>query len=157
MVERLVAEGLNDCDVSRRTGIPRTTIRDWRQAGFEREELGRLDPGQSHQHDFTGLPPTYAYLLGLHLGDGSISRHARGVYRLRITLDSAYPVIIAACRASMAHVNAFESRVGPGAPRRRLRRRRLLFEALAVLLSAARARAQAQATDRARRLAAPDL
>jgi hypothetical protein len=72
MVERLVAEGLNDCDVSRRTGIPRTTIRDWRQAGFEKEELGRLDPGQSHQHDFTGLPPTYAYLLGLYLGDGSI-------------------------------------------------------------------------------------
>jgi hypothetical protein len=104
MVERLVAEGLNDCDVSRRTGIPRTTVRDWRQTGFEKEELGRLDPGEPHQHDFTRLPPSYAYLLGLYLGDGCISQHARGVYRLRITLDSAYPMIIAACRASMARV-----------------------------------------------------
>ena len=104
MVERLVAEGLNDCDVSRLTGIPRTTVRDWRQTGFEKEELGRLDPGEPHQHDFTRLPPSYAYLLGLYLGDGCISQHARGVYRLRITLDSAYPMIIAACRASMARV-----------------------------------------------------
>jgi hypothetical protein len=26
----LIAGGLNDCEVARRTGIPRTTIRDWR-------------------------------------------------------------------------------------------------------------------------------
>jgi hypothetical protein len=26
----LVAEGLNDCEIGRRTGIPRGTIRDWR-------------------------------------------------------------------------------------------------------------------------------
>ena len=27
---RLVAEGLNDCEIGRRLGIPRRTIRDWR-------------------------------------------------------------------------------------------------------------------------------
>jgi hypothetical protein len=102
MVQRLVAEGLNDCDVSRRTGIPRTTVRDWRQDGFQKGKLGRL--GEPHQHDFSRLPRSYAYLLGLYLGDGCISRHARAVYRLRVTLDSAYPMIIAECRESMAEV-----------------------------------------------------
>jgi hypothetical protein len=47
-------------------------------------------------HDFTALPASYVYLLGLYLGDGCISRHPRNVYRLRITLDVAYPGIIAA-------------------------------------------------------------
>jgi hypothetical protein len=101
MVERLVAEGLNDCDVSRRTGVPRTTVRDWRQNGFEKRNLSRL--GDPHRHDYTRLPWSYVYLLGLYLGDGCISQHAR-VYRLRIALDSAYPMIIAACRESMAEV-----------------------------------------------------
>jgi hypothetical protein len=101
MVERLVAEGLNDCDVSRRTGVPRTTVGDWRQDGFEKRKLDRR--GGAHRRDYTRLPRSYVYLLGLYLGDGCISHHAR-VYRLRIALDSAYPMIIAACRRSMAEV-----------------------------------------------------
>jgi hypothetical protein len=36
----------------------------------------------------------YAYLLGAYLGDGCISSHPRGVYRLRITCDQKYPDII---------------------------------------------------------------
>jgi hypothetical protein len=44
----------------------------------------------------------YAQLLGLYLGDGSISRHARGVCRLRITLDRAYPGIVAECAAMIS-------------------------------------------------------
>lgn len=46
----------------------------------------------------------YAYLLGLYLGDGCISEHRRGVYRLRVTLDQRYPLIIAECTAAMAVV-----------------------------------------------------
>jgi hypothetical protein len=37
--------------------------------------------------------PDYAELLGLYLGDGSISTHARTL-RLRIALDAKYPLII---------------------------------------------------------------
>jgi hypothetical protein len=37
------------------------------------------------------------YLLGLYLGDGCISHGRRGVYCLRITLDSRYPKIISEC------------------------------------------------------------
>ena len=42
------------------------------------------------------------HLLGLYLGDGCISAHARGVYRLRIVLDVKYPGIIAAATAALA-------------------------------------------------------
>jgi hypothetical protein len=50
------------------------------------------------------LAASYAYLLGLYLGDGCISRHAREVYRLRIILDVKYPEIIAGAAAAMADV-----------------------------------------------------
>jgi hypothetical protein len=56
-------------------------------------------------HRFEQLPhPDYAYLLGLYLGDGCISAHRRQVFRLRITLDTAYPGIIDECAAAMAVV-----------------------------------------------------
>lgn len=40
-------------------------------------------------------PESYAYLLGLYLGDGCVVRHARTT-RLVIMLDGAYPRIVAA-------------------------------------------------------------
>jgi len=46
----------------------------------------------------------YAYLLGLYLGDGCLLRHPRGVYRLHVFLDSAYPIIAAECEAAMSLV-----------------------------------------------------
>jgi hypothetical protein len=52
-------------------------------------------------HDFERLPPSYAYLLGLYLGDGCLSKHRRGVFRLRVVLDSRYPGIVAECAAAM--------------------------------------------------------
>jgi hypothetical protein len=36
---------------------------------------------------------SYAYLLGLYLGDGHIVKQRRGVYQLRISMDSRYPSI----------------------------------------------------------------
>jgi hypothetical protein len=46
------------------------------------------------------------YLLGLYLGDGVVSRHPRGVWRLRIVQDSRYQALIDACVAAMAEVSA---------------------------------------------------
>lgn len=52
-------------------------------------------------HDQSSLhAASYAYLLGLYLGDGCISRDRR-TWRLRITLDQKYPVIIEQCRAAI--------------------------------------------------------
>lgn len=42
----------------------------------------------------------YAYLLGLYLGDGCISKMGR-VFRLRISLDKKYPGIIDSCRTAI--------------------------------------------------------
>ncbi len=46
----------------------------------------------------------YTYLLGLYLGDGMLSAHPRRVYRLRVFLDRAHPVIVAECAAAMSLV-----------------------------------------------------
>ena len=58
--------------------------------------LGRL----AHEWDD---PPRreYAYVLGMYLGDGCITRMRRS-YWLRIALDAAYPDIIEECRAATA-------------------------------------------------------
>jgi Homeodomain-like domain len=100
-VQRLVAEGMNDCAIARRTGVPRPTVRDWRcRPQFSR----RLSAGSTAcgvAHDFLALPAApYAYLLGLYLGDGCISR-CRRVWRLRVMLDTKYPTIIDRCRVSI--------------------------------------------------------
>jgi hypothetical protein len=97
----LSAEGLTSLDISRRTGIPRSTIRDWRNGRTPKRET-QLDCGPQHLASLDEA--AYAYLLGMYLGDGCISEHARGVYRLRITLDAAYPGIAAECAAGIEAV-----------------------------------------------------
>ena len=55
--------------------------------------------------DFTlSWAGAYAYLLGLYLGDGCLSKHPRGVYRLRITPDSRHVGIAAECAQAMRTV-----------------------------------------------------
>ncbi len=86
----LSAEGLNPCQVARRTGIPRSTIRDWLRSGAPGGKYGRTRA----LYDLDQLPrPAYAYLLGIYLGDGHISQLPR-TFRLRVSMDSRYPRII---------------------------------------------------------------
>ena len=84
----LRAEGCATKTIARRLGIARSTVRYWldRCAGVAQsaEAIG-LKPIQCgfdshHQHQ-----PEYAYLLGMYLGDGCISRMPR-TYVLRIFL-----------------------------------------------------------------------
>jgi hypothetical protein len=94
-VRDLIATGMNNCAISRATGIPRPTIREWRRRPAVRRRWA--DAGVC-AHDFSGLPAAaYAYLLGIYFGDGCISR-ARQVWKLRVALDVKYPGIIARCR-----------------------------------------------------------
>lgn len=101
-MQRLIAAGMNDCAIARRTGIPRRTVHDWRFCGLQvrrRVHAGSADCRMDH--DLATLPPMhYCYLLGLYLGDGCISKSTR-VWRLRITLDKKYPRIIDRCRAAI--------------------------------------------------------
>jgi hypothetical protein len=110
----LAEAGLNNCEIGRKIGVNRRTVSDWVR--------GRTRTGRPHgsgaraliRHRRTcprcpdvGTRPrvpthTYAYLLGLYLGDGMISAHPRGVFRLRIFLDRAYPIIVRECEAAMS-------------------------------------------------------
>lgn len=99
---RLIEQGLGASAIARATGIPRGTIRYWQQGSpqrFLRGTCPRCDGRDANRVD-------YAYLLGLYLGDGHLSRLRRGVYRLRISLDARYPGIVAECARAMANVAA---------------------------------------------------
>lgn len=103
-VQRLLTSGRTDEEIAACTGIPRRTVCDWRRG--RNLILRRAQDAHSYDcveaHDFSLLPEReYAYLLGLYLGDGCISRAQRGVYRLRITLDSRYPAIISECQGAL--------------------------------------------------------
>jgi len=99
-VQHFLAIGKTDSEIAACTGIPRRTICDWRRGHhLRRNRARRGDHRCTEAHDFSLLPEEeYVYLLGLYLGDGCISQGRRGVYRLRITLDSCYPRIISECR-----------------------------------------------------------
>lgn len=84
----LIGAGTSDRAIALATAIPRTTIRDWRRKSGSLRIPPQRCPGDCPR--VQNLPPDYVYLLGLYLGDGSISHHPRA-YRLRITMDLKYP------------------------------------------------------------------
>jgi hypothetical protein len=95
--KRMIAWGMNDCAISRLMGISRGTIRDWRTgkvragpASHRRNQCPVCGVGHLNQD-------SYAYLLGLYLGDGWISDCPRDVYKLRVALDTRYSGIISEC------------------------------------------------------------
>lgn len=105
----LIRAGHNDCDVSRRTGIPRTTIRDWRRPRYLPRANGRHG---TRSHCIRCREPTgpvrwscedYAELLGLYLGDGHITELAR-TSRLRLFLDSKHQEVVSDSRDLLKRV-----------------------------------------------------
>src|SRR3954452_10404055 len=102
----LVAAGHPDAEVARRTGLPRTTVRDLRRA-----EPDLLCPRCWRRIRPTGwIARDYAFLLGLYLGDGCISTAGR-TFRMRISLDARHPGVIADAQAVLERVFV-ENRIG---------------------------------------------
>jgi hypothetical protein len=102
-VTLLKEDGHTDREISRLTDVPITTIRAWRNHGLSRHAERALKAGGlcatcgAEVHDFGNLPTaTYAYLLGVYLGDGYIGRSGKS-WALRIALDKAYPGIVENC------------------------------------------------------------
>jgi hypothetical protein len=112
----LADAGKNNCQIAREIGVNRRTVSDWvrgrsrirrpassycrarsiRSACVRCSRTADVVPGLTAH--------AYAYLLGMYLGDGTISTHPRGVFRLRIFLDRAYPLIVRECEAAMSIV-----------------------------------------------------
>ncbi|TDW76036.1 transcriptional regulator [Kribbella pratensis] len=101
-------ESLNS--ISQRLGVSRATLRDWR------DRDGRASyPGDCPRCTNGKLEAaSYAHLLGLYLGDGSLSKHRREVYALRIACDDAYPRLIDEAAEAVVAVR-------PGRPVHRVR------------------------------------
>ena len=90
--------GVSAKEISRRVGVPRSTVRDWVAGRAPRSASaftgGTCETCGEASHPVDDLPASYLYLLGIYLGDGCISAHARGVFRLRAFLDARYPRIV---------------------------------------------------------------
>lgn len=102
----LLHSGLNDCEVARRTGISRSTIRDWRRPRYIPSSTSRAAARNSvtcprcwqagRPMAFTS--EDYAELLGLYLGDGYVVRMPR-TWRFQLYLDSKHTQIVRDSRA----------------------------------------------------------
>ncbi|MEU5640501.1 helix-turn-helix domain-containing protein [Streptomyces milbemycinicus] len=99
----LVDQGRSLNSVSRQIGISRAAIRAWQvriQPLSRGDTCVRCAPEPGLPED----PAAYAYLLGLYLGDGCVSRLKTGVYFLRIACADVWPGLIDACAAAVRAV-----------------------------------------------------
>ena len=109
----LWGEGESKKAIARITGIPRCTIIDCIRrygdlTGLEEALVEKASQGKGDAGTVVGwllgrsadVHQAYTYLLGLYLGDGTISRAGRTT-KLRVFLDSHYPGIIRSCSEAM--------------------------------------------------------
>lgn len=104
-VAELLRAGLNDCQVSRATGIPRGTVKQWRHNGCPGRYVNGGDRRACPVCETGHLDPeAFAYLLGLYLGDGYIVM-IRTTWCLRIVQDLRYVGLIDECAAAIRAVS----------------------------------------------------
>ena len=87
--------------ISKRLGVSRATLREWR----DRTDRRPYPSGCPRCMDVELAEASYAHLLGLYLGDGCLSKHRRDVYSLRIACDDAYPRLIDEAEAAIVAVH----------------------------------------------------
>ena len=92
----LLSHGLSTGEVAAELGVPLSTVIRWRAgatAAFgDRVQLLPWRPPH---------PLTYAYLLGVYLGDGHVTVRPAGRCWLRVFLDGAYPEVIDEVRVAI--------------------------------------------------------
>ena len=101
---QLSALGLVDREVAQLTDVSIGAVQKWR-TGLRRTAEKELKHAACPRcHGALLEVRTYAYLLGLYLGDGHITRHKRGVFALSIACADAWPGLITAARDAMRGV-----------------------------------------------------
>ncbi|MFG7945771.1 transcriptional regulator [Streptomyces sp. NHF165] len=95
----LVAQGRSLNSVSKQTGISRWCLRAWQQRLHPAPPRHRC-PRCAVPARPPDRPEVYAYLLGLYLGDGCVSRVGR-TYSLRIACAESWPGLITACEEAV--------------------------------------------------------
>ena len=89
----LAADGLNDCEIARRLGVPRTTVRDWRNPRY----APRPTAGAAHARAAGGrrrgsrsaTPTTQS--CSASISATATSRALARTEQLRLSLDAKYP------------------------------------------------------------------
>ena len=102
----MFARGSSSQEVAARLGLARSTVRAWRDPLPTDGLAARRScesPGEAHLGS-DGVQ-AYPYLLGLYLGDGTISRAKRS-WVLRVFCADAWPGLQDACADAMAAVSA---------------------------------------------------
>jgi hypothetical protein len=105
----LLSQGSTISETSRRTGISRYALREWQLRASQ--GLPLFPGGARDCPRCEGIPqapedkPAYAYLLGMYLGDGCVSKtHRDDVTVLRIACADAWPGVLEECRQAMLAV-----------------------------------------------------
>ncbi|MFE2722865.1 helix-turn-helix domain-containing protein [Kitasatospora sp. NPDC059327] len=104
----LLRQGVRNRDVSRRLGVPQSTVGDWKHHDLAKRGMlpGRKRSTCAHCYGDELDRPAYAYLLGLYLGDGHIllpNEHRR-TQSLQITCDDKWPGIADSAETAMRRV-----------------------------------------------------
>lgn len=106
LVRFYVDWGLNNCEIERLTGIPRSSVRTWRGRVMEGLTNASLQTAGENACPICSNAVlndrAYAYLLGIYLGDGHIAHCHRGVFRLSIVQDQKYIGLISECDAAIS-------------------------------------------------------
>jgi hypothetical protein len=100
----LSKQGLYDREVAQIVGVPLRTVRNWR-TGKRRAPGSDRRKRNCPRCDGVLLDElAYAYLLGLYLGDGCLTRKTKDVYLLSIACCDAWPGLITAARDATRQV-----------------------------------------------------
>ena len=103
----LIESGFSLRSISMSTGINRATLREWCEHPERSVNPRAVCPRCAARPTLPEPHADYAYLLGLYLGDGCISRagaRARQVWKLRIICADAWPGLVQECARVMSTV-----------------------------------------------------
>lgn len=112
---RARADGLSRSAVSDELSISPSTLATWESGRVPRQAQALLAGHPACEtcgwHHPTGkLGATYAYLLGVYLGDGYIIQHARTT-ALKVALDVSYPGIVNEAARAIGSVRGHEPHI----------------------------------------------